>query len=249
MLSTEERSAASLILRVLKSDADEAYVSYKTGEHKLEAAERLFAHALGFLLESQRESAKALRVREATQQRLMATLLAVEGGDRAALAAFDIGMVARSQALLAEDITRNFASSNNPAPSIDRISTFGGTLPDYTSTISAARAPFASMVDALRRSFAQPDQDAVTSYSTASSKRVRLNRSRQPRPVVDLTDATDEPPLWFSLLFTFLLVLGFYYYPDFFMAICYILYGGAYFCFYICYHLFSACCRYLCPTC
>jgi len=179
----------------------------------------------------------------------MATLLAVEGEDRTALAAFDICMVARSQALLAGDITSNLASSSNPAPSIDRISTFGGTFPDHTSTISAARAPFASMVGALRRSFAQPAQDAVTSYSTASSKHFRLNRSRQPRSVVDFTDATDEPPLWFSLLFTFLLALGFYYYPDFFMSIFYILYGAAYVCFHICYHLLNACYRYLCPTC
>ena len=117
MLSADERAGAALKVRVLQSELATLSVAQSTAERNLFTAERAFAHALKTMRDARRIFEGARSDATVVRQTIEGTNRALEAGDRAALGGFDIGMLARVQALVAQDLADAAAASRcDPVP-------------------------------------------------------------------------------------------------------------------------------------
>jgi len=111
MLSPDERAGAALKLRVLQADLVTLSVVETTAQDTLFATERAFAQALKSMRDAHAAFERAQSDRNEMRREIDNTRRAIEVGDRAALGKFDIGMLARVQALVAQDLAGTVASS------------------------------------------------------------------------------------------------------------------------------------------
>jgi len=178
MLSADERAGAALKLRVLKSDLETMSASLSTAERTLFKAERAFAHALKTMRDARRTFDGARNDAEVIRQTIEDTNRALEVGDRAALGGFDIGMLARVQALVAQDLANAAAASGRdsvPAATTSSLVTANETsrIPRAQPESTCVDAPFGAA--ATRRAVVPPPSDPRSQTAAHNSQPVKVN--------------------------------------------------------------------------
>jgi len=157
MLSADERAGAALKLRVLQADLVALFDAETTAQSALLAKERAFVQALKSMRDAHATFERAQVETNEKRRKIHDTRRAIEVGDRAALGGFDIGMLARVQALVAQDL------ADIAAP--DLVSDSGISIADLVE-IHTPLHPFDLVVD----SDAQPGPSRSPSASTAFTR-------------------------------------------------------------------------------